>query len=211
MPPICLMAVSPSLGSRHPQPVTSCRTAAFTLIELLVVIAIIAILMGLAFPAYQGVLKRTYITSSRNTVTSLEEGIRAYMLEYGRLPVKDTAPNDGQDNYYTDIKDIIRVLMGENINGLNPKKRVFLEPKIAKVRGGKPSDGLDTSTYTLYDPWGNSYILKLDTSYNNKIEYYSSAGWNSPNFFKPVVVISAGPNGTPDDPDEPGYDDIVNQ
>ena len=49
---------------------------AFTLMELLVVIAIIAVLLGLAFPVFQGVLDRAKKVQAKNDVTQIDRGER---------------------------------------------------------------------------------------------------------------------------------------
>src|SRR6266567_300636 len=54
------------------------KAGAFTLIELLVVIAIIAVLLGLAFPAFQGVLDRAKKVQAKNDVTQIVTAVNAF-------------------------------------------------------------------------------------------------------------------------------------
>lgn len=151
---------------------------AFTLIELLVVIAIIAILAGLAFPAVQGALDSGKKAQARNDVQQIAAAIRAYQLEYGRLPSSKV----DSDDFIEDNGDLMKVLTGQNINNLNPRQIPFLDPKVSKQeKGGIFND-------KFYDPWGNQYIIEMDTDYNNRINpWYQSAQPRTS-----VIVISMG-------------------
>lgn len=172
--------------SRHPK---FSHPEAFTLIELLIVIAIIAILAALAFPAAQGALNSGKKAQARNDVQQIAAAIRAFELEYGRLPTTEvsTGNNDVGEFYTEDSKNVIKALIGQD-TGLNPKGIVFLEAKAAKGnKGGVASDG------TFYDPWGRSYVIKLDSNYNGRTEYYGER-------LTKVLVFSFGPNGQRDDP-----------
>jgi type II secretion system protein G len=114
------------------------RRDAFTLIELLIVIAIIAILAGIAFPAMQGALDSAKRGQARNDASQIASAIKAYRLEFGRLPAAGSE---------------IAAITGDN-----PKKIIFLEAKQAK--GGK--NGI--SGGTMLDPWGQPYTIKTDES-----------------------------------------------
>ena len=155
------------------------KASGFTLIELLVVIAIIAILAGLAFPAVQGALNSGRKAQARNDVHQLAAAIKAFQLEYGRLPSTAT----GSDTAEADNAEVITALTG--YNALNPRGVVFFEPKNAK--GGKV--GLDGGVYK--DPWGSTYTIMLDTSYDNKISAYGQ------NHFTTVIVSSPGDTNAP--------------
>jgi prepilin-type N-terminal cleavage/methylation domain-containing protein len=183
-------------GSFH-RTAAACR--AFTLIELLVVIAIIAILAGLAFPAMQGALNSGKKAQARNDVQQIAAAIRAFELEYGRMPTSSVnTGDDGSDLYTEDSKAIVRALMGQD-TALNPRSIVFLDAKTAKSKKG----GVDPSDFTFYDPWGKSYVIKMDTNYNGRTEYYGDR-------FTKVIVLSPGPNGTVQNPSQGGFDDIGN-
>jgi type II secretory pathway pseudopilin PulG len=110
------------------------RRDAFTLI----VIAIIAILAGIAFPAMQGALDSAKRGQARNDASQIASAIKAYRLEFGRLPAAGSE---------------IAAITGDN-----PKKIIFLEAKQAK--GGK--NGISGST--MLDPWGQPYSIKTDES-----------------------------------------------
>ena len=151
--------------------------AAFTLIELLVVIAIIAILAGLAFPAVQGAMGSAKKAQARNDVNQLAAAVKAFQLEYGRLP--GSSPN-GDDGEAPD--NLIAILTSSNSQ--NPRGIVFFEPKIAK---GK-KNGFSTADGKYYDPWGTPYKVVLDLGYSNKIT--TDVGDGSKTYFTTVVVMS---------------------
>ncbi|MFZ4681645.1 MAG: type II secretion system protein [Terrimicrobiaceae bacterium] len=174
---------------------------AFTLIELLIVIAIIGILMALLFPAVNGALEAARRAKAKNDVVQLAIAVKAYQTEYGKLPTQTVSYDDGpeasQGWFQGNNDEIIRVLTGENYNNLNPRKIVFFEAKPAKGTAGAPKDGV-AADGKFYDPWGTPYAIKLDTSYNNALEYY---GVNYENNFRTTVIsVSFGKNKIQQDP-----------
>lgn len=184
--------------TRHSPPATrhSDRpaAAAFTLIELLVVISIIAILASLAFPAVQGALNSGKKAQARNDVQQIVAAIKAYQLEYGKLPTTVVAANDAEEysaGWFDDSSGIIKALVAAD-KSLNPRELVFLEPKTTSNKKG----GMDKSDYKFYDPWGTPYRVKMDVSYNNKMEY---CGGGEPNVFSSAIAISYGPNTNKED------------
>jgi len=180
------------------------KASGFTLIELLVVIAIIAILAGLGFPALQGALQSGKKAQARNDIQQIVAAIRAFQLEYGRLPSAIvTADEFGSAWFQANNKDVINALIG-NDSTLNPRGVVFLEGKrVTGQKGGIDKDG------TFYDPWGTPYGIKLDLSYDNKLEYYDAGRAGDANVFFSALAVSFGPNKTQEDPYEKGTDDIV--
>lgn len=175
--------------------------SAFTLIELLIVMAIIAVLAGLAFPALQGALNSGKKAQARNDVQQIAAAVRAFQLEYGRLPSATVVDDEFSSAWFqANNRDIINALIGNDAT-LNPRGISFLEGKrVANNKSGIGSDG------TFYDPWGTPYAIKLDLSYDNKLEYYND---NQPNVFSSVLVISFGPNKEQNDPTESGSDEIT--
>ena len=148
-------------------------TAGFTLIELLVVITVIAILMALLFPAFRGAQDQAKRTQAKNDVTQIVTAVNAFYTEYGQYP--DSTGTSGGSDYFAADDDnnnaLFDVLRGDPNNGrvktYNPKVIVFLQPTIAKdpdhPRGGIGGNG------RFYDPWGQAYRIKMDTSYDNAV------------------------------------------
>jgi prepilin-type N-terminal cleavage/methylation domain-containing protein len=187
---------NPSLRLQASSFIPPRKACGFTLIELLVVIAIIAILAGLGFAGLQGAMESGRKAQARNDVQQIAAAIRAFELEYGRQPDSQTS----SDQWISDNSSVVKALIGED-EDLNPKGIRFLEVKNAK--GTPPKAGVDPSSKTFYDPWGEPYFLKLNTDYDNVVEYY---GEN----FVAVVVGSKGPNKQQDDPKQSGGDDLLN-
>jgi hypothetical protein len=79
---------------------------------------------------------------ARNDVHQIASAVKAYLLEFGKLPASNPIPE---------------------LTGDNPKKIVFLEAKNAKNGKG----GLDGGS--MKDPWGKEYVIELDTDYDNKV------------------------------------------
>ena len=168
--------------TRHKSLATGRRPAAFTLIELLVVIAIIAILAGLAFPAVQGALNSSKKAQARNDVAQLAAAIKAFQLEYGRLP--STIANN--DTAAATNATVVSALTSSN--SLNPRGIAFIEANAyRKGKGGTNSSG------AYLDPWGSEYRISLDTDYNNRMGP-TNVGAGNQTYMTTVIVQSAGPD-----------------
>src|SRR4051812_27350261 len=75
---------------------------AFTLIELLVVITIIIVLVGMAFPAYQGVQDRAKKVQAKNDILQIANATNAYYTEYGQYPCLAQTGSDANDYFAAD-------------------------------------------------------------------------------------------------------------
>ncbi len=150
---------------------------AFTLIELLVVIAIIAVLAGLAFPVFQGVIDRAKKVQAKNDVTQIVTAVNAFYTEYGKYPLTPNPPADTtyalssatNDKLFNELRN---VSASENTRGI-----VFLSPPQVKD-SNSPRSGISGANNQYYDPWGTPYFVRLDTDYDNFVDnpYSSNAG-----------------------------------
>ena len=170
-------------------------TAAFTLIELLVVIAIIAVLMGLAFPAFQGVQNSAKRTQAKNDLTQIVTAVNAFYTEYGRYPtVASTDPAAalpaGGDN-----SALFNELRGIAAGTLNTRQIVFLSLAEAKDQAS-PRGGVQTSSGKYFDPFGKSYGVSIDANYDNEIAnpYDANSGAGSSAIRQGVIAWSLGKN-----------------
>ena len=142
------------------------RKAAFTLMELLLVIVIIVILVGLAFPVFQGVLERAKKLQAKNDLTQIVTAVNAFYTEYGRYPLvtDDTPIANNSDLLYT----LRGVAYGANLgNAVNTRQIVFISP--AEDTSQTNPKGKIGSTGQFYDPWGQPYKIVIDGNYDNQI------------------------------------------
>jgi len=156
----------------------SSKRSGFTLIEMLVVIAIIALLAGMLFPAIGSALQSAHRRRAALMTQNIEQAILMYMDDHGgRFPVLDDLY--GSDRFFDEegSREILRVLMGENISDLNRARKVYLSTDRASEDG------------ELLDPWGTQYRILLDLDMDGRIDYHAPGGVQHR---KSVVVVSAG-------------------
>jgi prepilin-type N-terminal cleavage/methylation domain-containing protein len=140
----------------------------FTLIELLVVIAIIAVLLGLVFPVFQGVLDRAKKVQSKNDITQIVTAVNAFYSEYGRYPVDSTVTTD---KIYgpagTSSSTLFNELRNAGVVTINTRQIVFIspaeDPSQPSPKGKIGNDG------QFHDPWGTAYNVEIDGDYTNAI------------------------------------------
>lgn len=156
----------------------SCSRSAFTLIELLVVIAIIAILIGLAFPAFRGVQDQAKKAQAKNDLTQIVTAVNAFYTEYGRYPTASTVdvtlgPGGNPATNETLFAEL-RACTGTtgscpNAATLNTRQIVFVSPPDVKD-SSNPRSGIGTASANkgqYFDPWGSNYAITVDGNYNN--------------------------------------------
>jgi prepilin-type N-terminal cleavage/methylation domain-containing protein len=148
------------------------RHLAFTLIELLVVIVIVAVLMGLAFPVFQGVMNSAKKTQAKNDLTQIVTAVNAFYTEYGQYPCVAQSGDDTAD-YFTDtdakrrsLFDNLRVPVPSAPPTANPRAIAFLQvPAVKNDAVGQRRAGVGNGGI-FYDPWGQPYAVKIDSNYN---------------------------------------------
>ncbi len=193
-----------------PMPTRLKSSKGFTLLELMVVILVIATLMALAVPVYQGVLERARKVQAKNDVTQIVTAINAYYTEYGKYPV---AADDTPITDNGTLFNALRAVTGSDSDNL--RKIVFISPPNVKSdtvgtrRGGvSPTDG------NYYDPWGNSYRVAIDGTYDNQIAnpYNADSGAGPSQLRQGVIVWSLGKDnmlGKAGDSVFTGSDDVI--
>lgn len=142
------------------------RREGFTLLEILIVIGIMAVLAGLLFPGIQGALASGKKTQALAAIRDIVTGLKQYQVDYGRFPVP--AGQAAEEVLDLDAGSaVLKVLLGENPQALNPKTERYIEPKIGKAgAGGLIGAGDD---YALVDPWGQPYRVILDLNYDGRV------------------------------------------
>jgi prepilin-type N-terminal cleavage/methylation domain-containing protein len=188
--------------------------AAFTLIELLVVIAIIAILLGLVFPVFQGVLERAKKVQAKNDLTQIVTAVNAFYTEYGRYPTvdtTDTAATYGAGS--SSSKAVFDELRAKNTSStaLNTRQIVFISPGEDTIqtspKGKIGSDG------QFHDPWTSAYAIRIDADYDNQVANpYGSNGAGADPIRQGVITWSVGKDtklGNNGDNKFTGSDDVI--
>lgn len=161
------------------------RLSGFTLVELLVVIAIIAILAGLLLAVINSALTRADIARARSQIADIVNAIKNFYGEYNLWPVSD----NGQADRSLTGEDQARVIamLRATDTTINGKKIVFLDV---------PADALSSDATPQYlDPWGNPYVVTMDTDFDNNCEL-TSVGPGSPSDTlsgRQIAVWSWGP------------------
>jgi prepilin-type N-terminal cleavage/methylation domain-containing protein len=181
--------------SRRSSAVSETFRRAFTLIELLVVIVIIAVLMGLAFPVFQSIQNQAKKTQAKNDLIQIVTAVNAYYTEYGKYPIvtDDTPIANTADLFYT----LRAVASGLNAaDAINPRKVAFLNVPDAKDQTS-PRSGIKTSDGQWYDPWGSTYKVAIDGTYDNQLAnpYGPAGGAGSDPLRQGVIASSLGKNG----------------
>jgi len=162
------------------------------LIELLVVIAIIAVLLGLAFPVFQGVLDRAKKVQAKNDVTQIVTAVNAFYTEYGRYPtieITDAAATYGAGA--SSSKAVLDELRG-NSTALNTRQIVFISP--AEDTSQTSPKGKIGSDAQFYDPWGSAYATRIDADYDNHVAnpYGNNNGAGADPIRQGVIAWSIG-------------------
>ena len=165
-------------------------TSAFTLVELLVVVSIIGLLVGLLAAGIPRAMDAGMKAKAKGEATAIVAAVKAYKQEYGRFPGDVTQSNvTFTSNSPTTIQNLIKVLNGDSTTSLggsdaaNPKGVRFLEGS----KGG---------TSGLPDPWGNQYIVVVDTGETGTITYTYAGTSKTLNIS--VLALSYGSDGTAD-------------
>ena len=167
------------------------RSRGFTLVELLVVIAIIAILAGAGFAAGNAAIEKARKVTAQAAAVALEQAITSFYAEYGSMPV--TAGGDSDTQVETGQgagTELLRTLLGQD-DTRNPRAIKFLTAKEGKGNKG----GLiyrDNNVTGLFDPWGNAYIVELDTSYDERLQFQTKDGKSNTLNGRRVAVHSPG-------------------
>ncbi|MDD2237009.1 MAG: type II secretion system protein [Kiritimatiellae bacterium] len=196
------------------------KKSGFTLVELLVVMGIIGILMALLFPAIGAARKAALKAQAQTEVRAIATAIEAYFNEYGKLPIPDDYQgNPGYTEYYTvDLsttdealgsREVIKILTANDMthtgaknlgtdydNIMNPRKIIFLEAQSS-------DNPADAQNGVFLDPWGEQYLMCMDSDYNGKVEFFSGFPGGGlavkkqyETVTKNAIVYSIGPDTT---------------
>jgi prepilin-type N-terminal cleavage/methylation domain-containing protein len=166
------------------------HTRAFTFIELLVTMILIAILAGMAFPAFTSIMERARKAQAKNDLNQIVTAVNGYYTEYGKYPVvtNDTPiTTDNSDLFYT----LRAVASGANTGDVNnPRKIVFIQPPTSAAgnKAGLGPNGI------WYDPWGMPYNIAIDGDYDNNLANPYADDPGGTTLYNGVIDWSLGKN-----------------
>ena len=144
----------------------------FTLIELLVVITILGILMGLGFSGVSAIRSQAKNAQARNDCVGVSAAILNFYNDYSRYPTakQEDAIYEPSDDASGGNVEVLNALTAQDPK-LNPRQVVYYDGKNAKraKSSGKYESGLGEGS--LFDPWGNTYGIAMDSNYDGKLMY----------------------------------------
>jgi prepilin-type N-terminal cleavage/methylation domain-containing protein len=197
------MSLTTSLGRPvGPRHAIAKSDGGFTLIELLIVITIIAVLVGMSFPAYQGIQERARKVQAKNDLAQIVIATSAFATEYGVYP-STFQPEMTFDSKNTNTNDkLFDALRGKDTT-INTRAIAYITPQPAKNGKGGISD---VSPFEFFDPWGKPYVVRLDTNFDNQVTnpYSKNAGANP--LGQAVIAWSFGKDQTSQSVPGPGPD-----
>ena len=162
-------------------------TSAFTLVELLVVVSIIGLLVGLLAAGIPRAMDAGMKAKAKGESTAIVAAVKAYKQEYGRFPGDVTQSNVTFSN--TTTVNLIKVLSGDSTTSLNGSQA-------ANPKGVRFLEGSKGGTSGLPDPWGNQYIVVVDTGETGAITYTYAGTLKTLNIS--VLALSYGSDGKAD-------------
>ena len=170
-----------------------------------------AALLLLPKPSRMRMSDRSPLVGVQRAEKHLILGIYNYQVEFNRYPIPPEAQNTHADQRFESTGKLLAVLLGENIDGLNPRKIAYIEPPMAKdgKRGLIP--GSASGEARLVDLWGHPYVILIDANYDNRIDNPDRKNTSEEirkaapeQLVAGVLVYSLGPDGI-----EGTADDIV--
>lgn len=146
----------------------------FTLVELLVVISIIALLAAILLPVLRSSFVKADKGKAQHEMAGIMAALRAFYGDYGKWPGSDNGRAGDVLYGGKGAADKQSVLM-DALRGVdrtsNPRGTSFLDVPRESMQGTDADNQqyVQTDGYFL-DPWGNPYLIALDTDFNGTLE-----------------------------------------
>lgn len=152
----------------------STRAGGFTLIELLVVITIVAVLAAMSFAGINAAIKKARSADAETSATAIKQAVERFEQEYNRLPeVQSSEVSTDQGPGVELLRVLLAEEQGSGSDLQNKRKIRFLSGKETDTpRGGiYYGSGANSSVQGMYDPFGNPYIVVLNDTYEDRLEF----------------------------------------
>ena len=106
--------------------------------------------------------KATDVIRTQAVLKDLVLAFKNYRVEYDCWPVS------GNGEIKTEVSgDLLRLFLGEDVNGRNPRRIAYIEPPFGT--GGRGGLVGDESHRSLLDPWGHAYVAIFDAGNIGKL------------------------------------------
>ncbi len=174
--------------------INAARTAAFTLVEMLVVVSIIAVLIGLAFPVFQGAQNSAKNVQAKNDLVQIVTAVNAFYTEYGTYPSTGTSDITFGVGGDKENDKLFNELRGTTSAQMNPKNIAFITPALAKDVTN-PKNGIGQNDGKWYDAWGHQYFIRVDANYDRQLTNPYSQNAGPASLDQGVIAWSLGKDG----------------
>lgn len=125
------------------------------------------------------------------TCTQINNALLGFEHEYGYFPIQEES-----EGPFHSTRDILDVLMARDTpaaTALNVRRVSFYEASPSTRRG---KCGFRSDTGELRDPWGNLFVLYLDTDGDGRVTYPEPYRHSKAERLpRTVLVCTAGPDG----------------
>ena len=158
--------------------------------------------IGMLFLGFRSTRNANFHKQTVEGLIALEEACSLYFDRYDSLPLSEGT--DGDTTVTTDDSEtgiITAVLFHPDAPEISPYLTKFLEFREAK--NGKNGILKTAQGYSMIDPWGNPYFIRLDHDYNQSITHPGTGEIHHKRF----LIWSPGPDGKTGNP-ETSKDDI---
>ncbi len=150
------------------------------------------------------------VSESKKTIGPADSSIVYKYIKLGDIKLGDVkkvdaAAQNAYDSFIAELS-VPQKIDADDLN-VNKRKIKFLDPN-PKFDPAADYDDAKNLPYLWRDPWGNRYIILINTDFKDGIPH--PAAPNSKVLSGKAVIYSCGPNGTDDDARNILHDDVGN-
>lgn len=145
------------------------------------------------------------VSESTKTISSSSSSVVYKYIKIGDFKDAKTAEQNAYDSFIAELS-VPQKIDSLKLN-INKRKIKFLDPN-PKFDPAADYDDAKNLPYLWRDPWGNRYIILINTDFKDGIPH--PAAPSSKVLSGKAVIYSCGPNGTDDDARNILHDDVGN-